>query len=187
VDVTGVEKKGGGLNAATYARAAEVARAADLARLTLDGDVVFGARKPVVRFGRASVALPPGGFLQAVAAAEDAMAQVAIDAVQGAGKVVDLFSGSGAFSFRLAEVAAVQAVDAEPLAIAALTAAVGTAPGLKPVRGETRDLFRRPLPAAELNRYGAVVFDPPRAAPPPRRPRSPGRRFRSSSASPATP
>jgi 23S rRNA (uracil1939-C5)-methyltransferase len=66
VDVTGVEKKGGGVNAATYARAAEAAGAADLARLTLDGDVIYGARKPIVRFGRATVALPPGGFLQAV-------------------------------------------------------------------------------------------------------------------------
>jgi 23S rRNA (uracil1939-C5)-methyltransferase len=57
----------------------------------------------------------------------------------------------------------VQAIDAEPLAVGALTAAVGTAPGLKPIRAETRDLFRRPLPAAELNRFGAAVFDPPRA------------------------
>ena len=33
----------------------------------------------------------------------------------------------------------------------------------KPIKGEVRDLFRRPLPAAELKRYDAVVFDPPRA------------------------
>ena len=30
------------------------------------------------------------------------------------------------------------------------------------VTGETRDLFRRPLLAAELSRFDAVVLDPPR-------------------------
>jgi 23S rRNA (uracil1939-C5)-methyltransferase len=37
------------------------------------------------------------------------------------------------------------------------------APGLKAVTVETRDLFRRPLQAAELARFDAVVIDPPRA------------------------
>ena len=163
VDVTGVEKKGGGVNARTYARAAELARAADLARLTLDGDVVYGARAPIVRFGRATVALHPGGFLQAVAEAEAFMADAVVEAVRGARKVADLFSGSGAFTFRLAEVAAVAAFDSEPLATGALKTAIGTAPGLKTVTVEARDLFRRPLAAAELNRFDAVAFDPPRA------------------------
>jgi 23S rRNA (uracil1939-C5)-methyltransferase len=31
------------------------------------------------------------------------------------------------------------------------------------VRTETRDVFRRPLLAAELNGFDAVVFDPPRS------------------------
>ncbi len=34
--------------------------------------------------------------------------------------------------------------------------------GLKPVRAETRDLFRRPLMPQELREFDAVVFDPPR-------------------------
>jgi len=36
------------------------------------------------------------------------------------------------------------------------------ASGLKPVRAETRDLFRRPLMPQELRDFDAVVFDPPR-------------------------
>ena len=36
-------------------------------------------------------------------------------------------------------------------------------PGLKPVTTEPRDLFRNPLTARELDRYDAVIFDPPRA------------------------
>jgi 23S rRNA (uracil1939-C5)-methyltransferase len=53
------------------------------------------------------------------------------------------------------------AVDADAAAIAALRQAAA-APGLKPVETQVRDLFRRPLVAAELARFDAVVFDPPR-------------------------
>jgi len=35
-------------------------------------------------------------------------------------------------------------------------------PGLKPIATQVRDLFRRPLLAAELAACDAVVFDPPR-------------------------
>ncbi|MAB14802.1 MAG: RNA methyltransferase, partial [Parvibaculum sp.] len=34
---------------------------------------------------------------------------------------------------------------------------------LKPLTTERRDLFRRPLLASELDKYDAVVLDPPRA------------------------
>jgi 23S rRNA (uracil1939-C5)-methyltransferase len=43
-----------------------------------------------------------------------------------------------------------------------LQKATASTPGLKPVRAETRDLFRRPLVAEELREFDAVVFDPPR-------------------------
>jgi 23S rRNA (uracil1939-C5)-methyltransferase len=164
VDVTGVERRtGGGLSADARMRAAAAASAGDVARVTMGGEVVYGARAPVVRFGAASVALPPGGFLQAVPAAEAAMAADALEAVAGSKRVADLFSGAGTFSFRLAEVAGVHAVDGSEAAIAALKAAVGTAPGLKPITAEARDLDRRPVLAAELKTFDAVLFDPPRA------------------------
>ena len=44
-----------------------------------------------------------------------------------------------------------------------LLEAGGSAPGLKAVTAEARDLFRRPLLAQELKRFDAAVFDPPRA------------------------
>ncbi|MGA9951092.1 MAG: RNA methyltransferase, partial [Xanthobacteraceae bacterium] len=34
--------------------------------------------------------------------------------------------------------------------------------GLKPITTARRDLFKNPFLAAELNRFDAVVFDPPR-------------------------
>ena len=57
----------------------------------------------------------------------------------------------------------VHAVESEANATAALTRAMRETQGLKPVTIETRDLFRRPLGIAELDRYEAVVIDPPRA------------------------
>ena len=47
-------------------------------------------------------------------------------------------------------------------AITSLQKAVASTSGLKPVRAEARDLFRRPLVAEELRDFDAVVFDPPR-------------------------
>lgn len=166
VDVTGVEAKSGGLSAEARRQAADAACVADFARATLGGEVLYQARAPVVRFGRASVVLPPGGFLQAVAAAETAMADFTTAAVAGSARVADLFCGSGAFTFRLAEAAGVLAIDGAEPAVRALAAGVGTASGLKAIAAETRDLYRRPLPAAEMKRLDAVVFDPPRAGAP---------------------
>ena len=163
VDITGVESKSGGLSADARVRVAEGAAAADLARVTLAGEILYQARQPLVRLGPVSAALPPGGFLQAVPAAEEAMAAFAVDAVKGAGRIADLFCGLGTFTFRLATIAPVIAADSDAGAIRALTAASGTAPGLKSIRAEARDLFRRPVLAQELKGVDAVVFDPPRA------------------------
>lgn len=163
VDITGVERRSGGLSADARMRIAEAAGQGDLARITMSGEILYQARQPLVRFGQATVALPPGAFLQAVPEAERAMADFAVDAVRGARRVADLFCGAGTFTFRLAEIAPVHAADGEAAAIAALTGAVGGAPGLKAITAETRDLFRRPVLAQELKRVDAVVFDPPRA------------------------
>jgi len=163
VDVTGVERRTGGLSADARLRAAEAADAAGFARVTLAGEIVYQARRPAVQLGPAVVELPPGGFLQATPQAEQAMADVVARATGGAERVADLFCGVGTFSFRLAEHAQVLAADASAEAISALSAALGRAPGLKRITAEARDLFRRPVLAQELKGVQAVVFDPPRA------------------------
>ena len=63
----------------------------------------------------------------------------------------------------LAETAEVHAVEGEAAMMAALDRGWRQATGLKRVTTETRDLFRRPLLPDELDRYDAVVIDPPRA------------------------
>lgn len=163
VDVTGVERRSGGLPADARLKAAQAAQAGDFARVTLAGDAVYQARAPMVRVGPATVVLPPGGFLQASAEAEAAMAQAACEAIAGCSRVADLFCGVGAFTFRLARTASVVAADASAPAVRALLQAVGAAPGLKAITAEARDLFRRPMLAAEMKKLDAVVFDPPRA------------------------
>ena len=163
VDVTGIEAKSGGLSFDARVRAADRAREADLARLTMAGELLYGARLPVVRFGGVNVPLPPGGFLQAVPAAEAAMSAAVVAAVNGADRVADLFCGAGTFTFPLAERSGVLAIDGSTEAIKALLAGRAGVPVLKPIQGEVRDLFRRPLLAMEMKKLDAVVFDPPRA------------------------
>ena len=163
VDVTGVERRSGGLSADARMRAAQIAAEADLARVTLAGEILYQARQPMVSLGPAVAALPPGGFLQAVPQAEAAMAQTALAAMAGAARIADLFCGLGTFTFRLAALAPVLAADSDGRAIEALARAAGTASGLKSITVQTRDLFRRPVLADELKRIDAVLFDPPRA------------------------
>ena len=91
------------------------------------------------------------------------MSALAVDAVAGAKRIADLFCGAGAFSFPLATVAPVTALDSSAPAIAALKSAQASAPGLKSITAEARDLFRRPWSAEDLGKTDAVVFDPPRA------------------------
>jgi 23S rRNA (uracil1939-C5)-methyltransferase len=164
IDITGVEAKSGGLSADARMVAAMAASEGDFARVTLAGEMVYMARQPMVKLGPAVVAMPPGSFLQAVPQAERAMVAFAVEAAQGAsGKIADLYCGAGTFTFRLAEIAAVYAADSAAPAVAALKAAIGPAPGLKPITAEARDLVRRPVLSTELAKTDVVVIDPPRA------------------------
>ncbi|MEP0942687.1 MAG: TRAM domain-containing protein [Rhizobiaceae bacterium] len=131
-------------------------------RGSIDGDIVIEKEKPLIRFGRAEVAIPPSGFLQAVAAAETEMARLVCKHLNGRKRVVDLFSGSGTFALRLAERSRVHAVELEAPALAALQSA-GHVDGLKSISTETRDLHELPLTLAELKPFDGLCLDPPRA------------------------
>ena len=161
VDITGVERSGRSADVAQ--QGVRAARTADIARLSMDGETLVMMRQPTVRFGRATVPLPPASFMQASPVAEAAMVERAVAAVRGAKRIADLFCGAGTFTFPLAEVAPVLAADASAGAIAALKAGAGTAQGLKGIDAQARDLFRRPLSPHDLKGIEAIVFDPPRA------------------------
>jgi 23S rRNA (uracil1939-C5)-methyltransferase len=162
---TGLDVDVRGSGALTPARMTELAQLAErhqLARLTRHGELVAQRAAPTITVGRARVALPPGAFLQATAAGESALAERVETHCIGAKVVADLFAGVGPFALRLAERARITAADSDQGAIAALARAASATPGLKPIAGEPRDLFRRPFVPAELARFDVVVFDPPR-------------------------
>ena len=75
--------------------------------------------------------------------------------------MADLFAGLGTFAFALADPAKVLAVEAARDAHLACKTAANMR-GV-PVHAMHRDLFRNPLTAEEVSRFGAIVLDPPRA------------------------
>ena len=144
-------------------RIADVAEKFDLARVCGSGDMLIERARPVLHVDGTTVTPPPGGFAQATAAGEAALAAIVVPALAQHAVVADLFCGWGAFGLRLAKASRVLAVDADKAVIAALQAATRAATGLKPVIARARDLMRDPLTATELKGITAAVFDPPRA------------------------
>lgn len=144
----------------------DFAREHALARLTMDGgygpETVLEPEPTTVTLGTVAVPFPPGSFLQATQDGEQALVGAARDWLGDAASVADLFAGLGTFAFALAgPQTRVLAVEAARDAHLACKAAAGRA-GL-PVHNLHRDLFRNPLLPDELNRFAAVVLDPPRA------------------------
>jgi 23S rRNA (uracil1939-C5)-methyltransferase len=139
-----------------------IARAHNLCRISLHGDPAIILSEPKIDIGGTSVLLPPGGFLQATAAGEQALAGFALRHLGKAKRAADLFCGIGAFALRLAEKLPVLAVDSDKAALDALLAAWRGRQGLKPLSTSARNLFREPLSAGELQDFDFVVFDPPR-------------------------
>lgn len=144
----------------------DFARDNALARLTLDqgyGPETLWEPEPVtVLLSGVSVPLPPGSFLQATLDGEAALIAAATEWLTGSATVADLFSGLGTFAFALArgqtKVLAVEAARDAHMACKGAAARAG-----KQVHALHRDLFRNPLQVDELNRFAAVLLDPPRA------------------------
>ena len=81
------------------------------------------------------------------------MAGFALEALAGAGRIADLYCGVGTFTFPLAQIAPVHAVDGDAPAIRALSAALATAPDAR-----YRGAYRREDMAAIIAGVDWVVF-----------------------------
>ncbi len=137
-----------------------------LARLVLDqgyGPEALWEPEPVtITIGTVPVPFPPGAFLQATKDGEAVLITAAREWLGASGAIADLFSGLGTFAFALAgpdsKVLAVEAARDAHLACKGAAARAGL-----PIHALHRDLFRNPLQADELDRFDAVLLDPPRA------------------------
>ena len=158
IDVRG----SGPLPAPTIATLSRVAEQHRLARLTRHGELVLMRTPPTITIGTAQVTLPPSSFLQATVAGEETLAALVAEHCGRAKHIADLFCGVGPFALRLAAKARIAAFDNDEGAVTALQKAATSTSGLKPVKAQARDLFRRPLMPQELRDYEAIVFDPPR-------------------------
>ena len=112
-----------------------------------------------IMLGGVPVPFPYAAFLQATPEGEAALVAAVQEATAGAATVADLFAGLGTFALALP--AKVYAAEGARDALVSLKAAANRAG--KPVFAEHRDLYRRPLTPAELDRFDAIVMDPPRA------------------------
>ena len=143
----------------------DFARAQALARLTIDeGDGPQTRWEPeaaTVSFGGAAVGFPPFAFLQATPDGEAALVAAVRAAMPETGPVADLFCGLGTFALALGDARPVYAAEAARDVILRLKVAAGRAQ--RRLAADHRDLFRRPLTPAELDRFAAVILDPPRA------------------------
>lgn len=142
-----------------------LAQSCQLARLGLDlgygPETVWEPEPLTVTLGRQAVSLPPGTFLQPTADGEDRLVADARIFIGDAASVADLFAGLGTFALALAGPAKVLAAEAAREAHLACKSAAQRA--RLPLAAMHRDLFRNPLQPAELERFEAVVLDPPRA------------------------
>ncbi|MBX9747015.1 MAG: hypothetical protein K2X34_08945 [Hyphomonadaceae bacterium] len=167
---TGVDVaiKGAGRPQALHRAALEALSAAadelNLTRLAMDGEIVVERIKPRLKMGRAIVTPTPGAFLQPTAFGEETLAALTMQALAGAERVIDLFSGIGTFSLRAAEFAEVLAAEGDHDMLVALKAGADGAGGaLKKVETLRRDLLRTPLSSLEMKKFDAAVIDPPRS------------------------
>jgi 23S rRNA (uracil1939-C5)-methyltransferase len=154
------------LSAAAQSRLIEALMGHGFIRVLWNGDLLLTAAAPFVLCGGVRVPLPGNAFVQAVEACEQDMAAFVAGALSEAkaqsGRLCDLFAGLGAFTFPAARCGPVTAYEANMSAVEALMAAAKHAKGVKPVTAIRRDLYRNPLGPLELNRFAAVIADPPR-------------------------
>ena len=129
-----------------------------LARLSVDEglgpETVYEPQPATITLSGNPVSFPVGGFLQASREGEAALVASVREALADSIVIADLFAGLGTFALSLR---AAYAAEAARDAAASLQRA---APAMSV---EHRDLYRRPLDARELQRFEAVILDPPRA------------------------
>ena len=127
-----------------------------LARLSVDNglgaETIYEPEPATITLSGNPISFPVGAFLQATQDGEAALIDCVREAVNDARSIADLFAGLGTFALATR---AAYAAEASRDAAAALGRVLPNV--------EHRDLYRRPLDAAELSLFDGVILDPPRA------------------------
>lgn len=124
---------------------------------------IVARRDVVMNFGEAQTKIPPNAFVQPTCWGERVLREHVLSAVVGAQNVVELFAGCGAFTLPIVTAGShVFAVDLAQDHLEALSNAARSKGLGERVIVEARNLERRPLAGAELDKVDVVVLDPPR-------------------------
>ncbi len=121
-------------------------------------------RCPVqMQTGDVAVSLPLGTFMQATKQGQQAItAQVLAHLPVKAKQVIDLYAGCGTYSFAMHEKAKVFAVEGSQAMADTINRTAIQHQLQGRVSGIARDLVKQPVLPKELDRYDAIVINPPR-------------------------
>lgn len=127
---------------------------------------LFKKENPYIDIKGVNIELPTDYFLQASIKGQNHIVSEVLQSLQNLKikKVVDLYSGVGTYSFPIAkkldfEVAAIEGSDEMTNSVKKNAVSNGLQ---HKVFAQTRDLFNQPLQPEELNKFDAVVINPPR-------------------------
>ncbi len=148
---------------AAFAHAHGIRRVA-LAIGKLPPEIATQHERPYVVFDGVKVTPPPGAFLQASQAGQEAIHAAVLSALPpkltSKSRIAELYAGNGTLTFALAQHARTDAFEGDATAAAALREGAHAA-AIGRITVHTRDLVRQPLTAKELSAFAAVVLDPP--------------------------
>ena len=125
--------------------------------------IFYNSTTVITNFGTAKIELPAGAFLQATQAGQNAITDFILQNLKGAKTVADLYSGCGTYSFPMAQTGSiVSAYEGSYDMVLAMNNAIRQNGMDSQISAQSRDLYKSPVRADELNAFDAIIINPPR-------------------------
>ena len=157
------------LHAADIKQLTTFAHTAGLLRLSMAEDdtpqrILYDSNNVTLTSDSATVAMPPGAFLQAATAGQQALTDFVTHHLANCNHVTDFYAGCGTYSFPLLKTSRhVSAYEGAEDMVLAMHNAARTHGLEERLTATTRDLFKQPITKNELIRCDGAVINPPRA------------------------
>lgn len=129
-------------------------------RITQNDETIYFDEAPYVLMANLPIHIPPHGFLQASAEAEDYMRSMVNKILSPSKNIADLFSGIGTMGY--GSQAAIAAYEGDKKLHNIHKENINRNQ-IHNMKAYNRDLFTNPLTEKELNAYDGIIIDPPRA------------------------